>query len=387
MKYDFDQIVDRRNTYSIKYTMTAGGKEEDLLPMWIADMDFKSPPCVTEALFKQCQHGIFGYPESGASYFPALQNWFQRRHNWHIEEEWLVKTSGIVNAIHIALLALTEAQDGVLIQQPVYHYFAGAVEKTGRKLVINELVNEDGYYRIDFADFEAKIARDDVKIFILCNPHNPVGRVWTQEELTEMGDICLKYGVPVIADEIHQDFVFAGHKHLVFAALDPRYKDITITCTAPSKTFNLAGLPLANIFIANSALREKFICLTNRFGLGHLGVMGVIACRAAYESGDEWLEQLLDYLAANMSFVAEFLEEKLPAVRFVMPEGTYLAWLDFRSLGLDPDKLDALILGKARLWLNRGDIFGAGSAGFQRLNTACPRSLLDQAMIRLESAF
>jgi cystathionine beta-lyase len=386
MKYDFDQIIERRNTYSIKYDMEAYGKAEDVLPLWVADMDFKSPPCVEEALIRQSRHGVFGYSESDAPYFTTLQNWFIRRHNWQIEKEWLIKTPGIVNAIHIALLALAEPQDGVLIQQPVYHPFAAAVKKTGRKLVVNELVYEDGCYSIDFDDFVQKISRQGVKIFILCNPHNPVGRVWTREELTKMGDICLEHGVIVIADEIHQDIVYAGHRHLVFTALDPGYEDITVTCTAPSKTFNLAGLPLSNIFITNAALRERFRRVYERLGLGHVGVMGIAACQAAYADGDEWLEQLLDYVADNMSYLAEFLQERLPAVRFVKPEGAYLAWLDFRSLGLGADELDALITDKARLWLNRGEIFGAGGAGFQRLNAACPRSLLRQAMHRLESA-
>lgn len=386
MKYDFDQIIERRDTYSIKYDMAAYGKAGDVLPLWVADMDFKSPPCVEEALLSQVRHGVFGYSESGAPYFTVLQNWFKRRHNWHIEKEWLIKTLGVVNAIHIALLALTQAQDVVLIQQPVYHPFAFAVQKTGRKLAVNELIYEDGRYRIDYEDFAQKISQQGVKVFILCNPHNPLGRVWTREELTNMGDICLEHGVIVIADEIHEDFIYEGHKHVVFADLSPGYNDITITCTAPSKTFNLASLPLSNIFIANSAMRERFTRAYERLGLGHVGVMGIAACQAVYESGDEWLEQLLVYLAGNMTFMAEFLQAKLPKVKMIKPEGTYLAWLDFRALGLDPDVLDALILDKARLWLNRGEIFGAGGAGFQRLNAACPRSVLRQAMERLADA-
>jgi cystathionine beta-lyase len=387
MKYDFDQIIERRNTYSLKYDMAAYGKAADLLPMWVADMDLKAPPCVEEALLQQSRHNIFGYSESGAAYFAVLQDWFKRRHNWQIEPGWLIKTPGVVNAIHVALLALTAPEDAVLIQPPVYHPFASAIQKTARRLVTNELIYDHGHYQIDFDDFEQKIVQQDVKIFILCNPHNPVGRVWTQEELTRMGDICLRHGVIVIADEIHQDIVFAGHKHLVFAALHPRYADITVTCTAPSKTFNLAGLALSNIFIANSALREKFALEYGRLGLGHVNVMGIAACQAAYAEGEEWLEELLAYLAGNMAFIGGFLAERLPQIKLVQPQGTYLAWLDFRALGLGADELDALITDKARLWLNRGDMFGAGGAGFMRLNAACPRSLLRQAMERLESAF
>ena len=386
MKYGFDQIIERRNTYSIKYDMAAFGKAKDVLPLWVADMDFKAPPCVEQALLKQVKHGVFGYSEAGAPYFAALKDWFGRRHDWRIEQEWLIKTPGVVNAIHVGLLAFSAPKDAVLIQQPVYHPFAYAVQKTGRRLVVNELIYDHDRYQIDFDDFEQKIMRQGVKIFILCNPHNPVGRVWTREELTRMGDICLRHNVVVIADEIHQDFVYKGHKHLVFATLDPGYQDITVTCTAPSKTFNLAGLALSNIFISNAALRERFIREYERLGLGHVNVMGIAACQAAYEDGEEWLEELLGYLAGNMSFIGGFLKKSLPKVKLVEPEGTYLAWLDFSALNLGANELDALLTDKARLWLNRGDIFGAGGAGFGRLNAACPRLLLQQAMDRLKSA-
>ena len=386
MKYDFDQIIERRHTYSMKYDLAAYGKTPDTLPMWVADMDFKSPPCVEQALVEQSRHGIYGYSESDAAYFSALQSWFKRRHNWQIEPEWLIKTPGVVNAIYIALLAITAPGEGVLIQQPVYQCFAAAIQKTGRRIVVNELVYEDVSYRIDFTDFEHKIVEQGVKVFILCNPHNPVGRVWKREELTRMGDICLKHGVTVIADEIHQDFVYPGHKHLVFTELDPCYNDMTITCTAPSKTFNLAGLSLANIFIPNDAIREKFEGSYEKMGLSHVNVMGIAACRAAYESGEEWLEQLLDYLAGNMLFINEFLRKRLSLIRLVKPESTYVAWLDFRSLGLSANDLESLITDKARLWLNSGYIFGAGGAGFQRMNAACPRSLLELAMERLAKA-
>ncbi|MCL1974748.1 MAG: pyridoxal phosphate-dependent aminotransferase [Firmicutes bacterium] len=386
MKYDFDQIVERRQTYSVKYDMQAYGKAPDLLPMWIADMDFKAPPCVEEALLRQCNHGIFGYSESDSIYFTTMQKWFKNRHDWHIEQEWLVKTPGIVNAIHVAILSLTEFGESVLIQPPVYHPFAAAVQKTGRSLAVNELVYDNGYYKIDFTDFEQKIVEQNVKMFILCNPHNPVGRVWKRAELRRMGEICLKYGVIVVADEIHQDFLWDNNKHLVFTDIDPAYKDITITCTAPSKTFNIAGLQISNIFIANAVLREKFKLAYERMGLGHVNVMGIAACQAVYENGLEWLLQLLEYLAGNMAFIDRFLKERLPQIKLVKAEGTYVAWLDFISLGLDADELDALLTNKARLWLNRGDIFGAGGAGFQRLNTACPRFVLQQAMEKLEKA-
>jgi len=387
LKYDFDQVIDRRNTMSIKYDSSIYRQGEDVLPLWVADMDFKAPPCVTEALESRSRHGIFGYSEVGAPYFAVLKRWFKRRHDWHIEPEWLVKTPGIVSAIHIALLALTDPGDAVIIQQPVYYPFASAVQQTERQLVVNELVNDTGYYRIDFDDFEKKILQHQVKMFILCNPHNPVGRVWRRHELIRLGDICLKHGVLIIADEIHQDFVFQGQKHLVFAGLKPAYEDITVTCTSPSKTFNLAGLPLSNIFIANPRLCKKFKHVCARIGQNHVGVMGIVACQAAYEGGEEWLEALLGYLAANIAFIREFLEQNLGgSIKLTEPEGTYLAWLDFRALGLSAQELDNMLKGRARLWLNRGDMFGAGGDGFARLNAACPRSVLEEAMRRLENA-
>lgn len=386
MKYDFDRVIDRRNTYSVKYDMAARGKPDGVLPLWVADMDFQAPPCVVNALAAQSRHGIFGYSDTDSSYFAALRNWFAGRFNWHIEEDWLVKTPGVVNAIHAAIRALTKAGDSVLIQQPVYYPFASAVRQTERRLVINELLYEKDRYLINFADFERKIIQDDVKMFILCNPHNPVGRVWTREELTRLGDICLRHGVLVISDEIHQDFIFDGHRHLVFTELDPSYRDITVTCTAPSKTFNIPGLQASNIFISNTGLREKFLCECNRSGLAHIGVMGIVACRAAYADGDEWLGELLRYLAGNVALMQEFFAKRLPYIKLIKPEGTYLAWLDFRALGLGTRELDELITHKAKLWLSEGTIFGAGGAGFQRMNFACPRSILLEALERLEKA-
>ena len=386
MSFDFDRIIERRGTYSMKYGMVERGKPDDILPLWVADMDFQAPPCVLDALEEQCRHGIFGYSDTGREYFNVLHDWFFKRYDWDIDEDWLVKTPGVVNAIYVALMALTEPGDSVIIQQPVYHPFASTVKDAGRRLVVNELINEDGRYRIDFDDFEKKIVSNNVKAFILCNPHNPVGRVWTRSELTNLGDICLRSGVAVISDEIHQDFVYSGHKHLVFAALKPEYADMTITCTAPSKTFNLASLMLANTFIPNASLRERYEREYDRFGVSLLGIMGFVACKAAYEGGERWLAELLSYLSGNMALIGEFLDEKLPDIRLVRPEGTYLAWLDFRALGLDADELDEFVTHKARLWLNNGAMFGAGGAGYMRLNAACPRSVLHEALERLERA-
>lgn len=386
MKYNFDHVIDRRNTNSIKYDMAARGKPENLLPLWVADMDFQAPPCVIDALTEKTRHGIFGYSDTGHLYFAVLQNWFARRFGWNIEQNWLVKTPGIVNAIHIAVRALTEPGDSVLIQQPVYYPFASAVKQTGRNLVVNVLLYEDGHYQIDFDDFEKKIAENHVKMFILCNPHNPVGRVWTHEELVRLGDVCLRHGVIVVSDEIHQDFIYERRRHLVFAGLEDTYRDMTITCTAPSKTFNLAGLQLSNIFIANARLRERFAHEYARCGLSQPGIMGIAACQAAYEGGEEWLNALLDYLTGNLSFLREFLNSRIPRVRLVEPEGTYLAWLDCRALRLTSRELDEMILHKAGVWLDDGPMFGMGGDGFQRMNIACPRVVLQEALERLEQA-
>jgi cystathionine beta-lyase len=387
MKFDFDNIIDRKNTYSIKYDFAKQrGKPEGILPLWVADMDFKTPPCVVDALLEQSRHGIFGYSDTDEAYFKVLQGWFERRFNWHVEPEALVKTPGIVAAIYMAVRALTEPEDAVVILQPVYYPFSSAVRQTGRRLVISRLVLEGGKYHIDFDDFEAKIKENRVKLFIQCSPHNPVGRVWTKEELNRLGEICLKYGVVVISDEIHEDFIFPGHRHEVFAEVNPAFRDITVTCTAPSKTFNLAGLQLSNIFITNPRIRELFEAEYARCGLSQVCVMGIVSCKAAYESGEPWLEQLKEYLYGNLNFVRCYLAEHIPQVGLIEPEGTYLLWLDFRGLGLSAKQLDDLIVHKAGLWLDDGLMFGASGEGFQRINIACPRAILEQALAKLRGA-
>jgi len=383
MKYDFDRVIDRRGTYSIKYNPASRGKPEDVLPLWVADMDFAAPPCVTDALVSRATHGIFGYSEPDDGYFSAVHNWFEDRFKWNTKREWLTVTPGVVSALYIAIRALTEPGDGIVIQQPVYYPFESSVRQTGRKLLVNELVYDDGRYSIDFQDFENKIK--EAKLFVMCNPHNPVGRVWTDDELVRMGEICLKYGVTVIADEIHQDFIFPNHKHLVFAALDQRFADITVTCTSPSKTFNLAGLLHANIFISNETLRGKFKQEYARCGLSQPGVMGLAACKAAYEGGAQWLDELIAYLAGNTSLIREFLQTHIPKIKLVEPEGTYLMWLDCLELDLSAQELDKLITQKCKLWLSNGHSFGRGGEGFFRLNAACPRSVLRNALERLKN--
>jgi len=381
MKYDFDSVIDRSNSYSIKYEPSWRGKPDDVLPLWVADMDFAAPACVQDALAARARHGIFGYSEPDAAYFDVTRKWFEGRFNWTVQRDWLMITPGVVNALYLAVRALTKPGDGIVIQQPVYYPFESGVKKNGRQLLVNELVYKDGYYSIDFQDFEEKIKQ--AKMFVMCNPHNPVGRVWKRDELERMGEICLRHGVTVIADEIHEDFIFPGHRHIVFASLHEEFADITVTCTSPSKTFNLAGLLHANIFISNKDLRGKFKEEYAGCGLSQPGVMGLVACKAAYEGGAQWLDQLLDYLAGNISFLTTYLSERIPEIKLIEPEGTYLAWLDCNGLGLSAQTLDETITRKGKLWLSSGISFGKGGSGFERMNVACPRSVLQDALERM----
>lgn len=387
MKSQFDEIVERRGTNSLKYDFAAErGKPNDVLPFWVADMDFRVCPPVIQALAKSAEYGIFGYSECKEGYFEALQNWYSKYFSWDIQSEWLVKTPGVVFAICAAIRALTKEGDAVLIQQPVYYPFSESILSNNRKLVNSPLVYADGKYSIDFLDLEEKIVRNKVKLCLLCSPHNPVGRVWTKEELTRVGDICVRNNVLVVSDEIHADFVYPGYRHTVFASLKPEYRERTITCTAPSKTFNLAGLQISNILIPNREIRNPFQQELVRTGYSQLNTAGLVACQAAYEGGRPWLEELKRYLAGNLDFIRSFLQERLPQVRLVEPQGTYLLWLDFHDLTLSSDKLEDLIVNRAKLWLDRGKLFGEEGEGFERINIACPRASLEAALARLERA-
>ena len=384
---DFDTIVDRRNTYSLKYDFAKRrNMPEDLLPLWVADMDFKVSSYIQEALLRQAEHGIFGYSDVQEEYFEAVRSWMKRHHGWEVEEKWLVKTPGVVFALATAVKAFTEEGDGVLIQQPVYYPFSEVIADNGRRVISNTLVQEEsGKYGIDFRDFEEKIVREKIKLFFLCNPHNPVGRVWSREELERLGDICYKHHVIVVSDEIHADFVFRG-KHQVFPNLKEEYKEISITATSPSKTFNIAGLQVSNIFLPNPELRKKFRKQMDASGYSQLNVMGLIAAKAAYEHGDEWYEAMHKYVSENIAYTKQFLEEKLPDISLIETEGTYLLWLDFRKLDLPECELEELIIKRAKLWLDSGRMFGTAGTGFRRINVACPRKTLTEALIRLETA-
>ena len=387
MKYDFSQVIERNNTLSIKYDFAKERKKpSDLLSLWVADMDFPVAQEIKDALIERCNHGIFGYSEVKTPYYEVIAKWYQEKFNWSTKKQWLVKTPGVVAAIANAIRAFTNIGDAVLIQKPVYYPFFLTIEDNQRKVVNNSLVYKNGRYEMDFVDFEEKIISHKVKLFVLCSPHNPVGRVWNKEELLKIGDICLKHKVIVVADEIHADFVYHGHQHQVFANLKQEYQDITITCTAPSKTFNIAGLQVSNIFIANENLRKKFKQELKKTANADINVMGLIACQAAYSQGEDWLRQVKIYIAENLEYVKNFLRDNLPQVKLVEPEGTYLLWLDFRELNLTEEELEDLIINKAKLWLDGGTMFGTEGVGFQRINIACPQKILIQAFTQLKEA-
>lgn len=386
-KINFNIVVNRKNTNCLKYDFAVRrGRPENVLPLWVADMDFKVAPEITQAIEKRVAHGIFGYSEVKEEYFEAVSAWMEQKHGWHVKEDWLVKTPGVVFALAMAVQAFTEPGDAVIIQQPVYYPFSEVIADNGRRIVDNTLeLKEGGKYHINFEDFEQKVKENHVKLFLLCSPHNPVGRVWTKEELKKIAAICRKYDVIVVSDEIHEDFVFNG-KHQVFADLSEDAKNRTITCTAPSKTFNLAGLQVSNIWIANPELREKFKKQIAAAGYSQLNTLGLTACEAAYRYGGEWHAELLGYLKSNLNFLREFLQTRLPEVKLIEPEGTYLVWLDFGSLGLTEEQREELLTKKAGIWLDSGAIFGAAGEGFERINIACPRSILKDALERIERA-
>ena len=387
MKYDFDEIIPRRHTNSLKYDCARQrGKPADVLPMWVADMDFRTPPAVREALAARAAHGIFGYSEPDKTYFDALADWFSTRRGWEVDPYTSVRTPGVVFALCTLIRCLTEPGDAILVQEPVYYCFQESIRANGRGLVVNELLFDGRKYSIDFADFEQKIIENKVKLFILCSPHNPVGRVWKKEELEKTAEICLRHNVFVIADEIHGDFVYPGHRHTVFASLSGEVAARCAVCTAPSKTFNLAGLHIADIFIENAAVRRTFKKELDAQGFSQANIMGLDACKAAYQSGAEWLDQLIGYLLGNLALMRETFRTRMPQIQLVEPEGTYLPWVDFSKLGLSVPELDRFIIERAKLWLDGGTMFGAGGAGFQRFNIAAPRSVLRQALDRLENA-
>ena len=386
---DFDEIIKRRNTGCLKYDFAERrGYPADVLPLWVADMDFRTSSCVEEALSSLSRFNLYGYinTQPGDGFFEAVGGWMKRHHRWDVQPEWLVKTPGVCFAISMAIRAFTLPGSAVLVQQPVYYPFSSLVRANGRKLVISDLQQEaDGRYVTDFEDFERKIVENNVRLFILCNPHNPVGRSWTAKELLRIGRICRDHGVIVFSDEIHFDLVWTG-EHQIFQALDPSFPEFTLTATSPSKTFNLAGLQQSNIFVPNEILRKSFLREIGMTGYDEPNIFGITATKAAYTHGDEWYKAMKEYVSGNIRFASRFIRERLPGVTVREPEATYLMWLDFRGTGLPPAELEDLVVRRAGLWLDRGEMFGKSGSGFERINAACPRGTLTAALERLEKA-
>lgn len=398
MKYDFDREINRKGTNSVKWEFIKQGKglhyreEPDdsssgtrLLPMWVADMDFPCPEPVVEALVARAQHSLFGYTAPTDSYYNAIVRWMKKRHGWGIEPEWISTTPGVVPALNMLVKTYISPGEKVLIQTPVYYPFNKAVENNDGILVTNPLIYENGRYCMDFADLEQKTEDPQVKMAILCSPHNPVGRVWTRDELLRFGEICLKNNVLVVSDEIHGDLILEGYVFTPFAGISEAFAQSSITCTAPSKTFNLAGLKTSNIIIADEHLRARFKKTLERTAMGGVGTFGVVALEAAYNHGEEWLSQVLDYITGNLEYLEKYIAEHLPQIKVVPLEGTYLVWLDCRSLGLGKLELEHMMLEEAKVYLDEGYIFGIEGEGFERINLACPRSVLVEALERIRN--
>ena len=383
MKYDFDEIIPRRGTNSYKWD---SARDADILPMWVADMDFRTAPPVVEALRKRAEHGIFGYVRVPDAYYAAVTNWFARRHDWQIEKEWIIYTTGVVPALSAVIKALTVPGDKVMVQTPVYNCFFSSIRNNGCGMIANPLIYRNGTYQIDFADLEQKAADPSVKVLLLCNPHNPAGRVWTKQELTRIGDICIRNNVWVIADEIHCELVFPGHTYIPFASISQEFLMHSVTCTSPSKAFNLAGLQIANIISADTDIRIKIDKAINVNEVCDVNPFGVEALMAAYNDSEEWLEELKQYLFANYNYLRAYFAECLPKFPVSMLEGTYLVWVDCSVLNQSSDETVKTLLEKEKLWVNEGGLYGEAGEGFIRINIACPRQQLIEGLNRLRRA-
>lgn len=385
MNYNFDRVIDRRNTDCIKWGDREKNFADDVIPMWVADMDFESPAPVIEAITARARQGVYGYPMPTPTYYGALGEWMYKRHGWKIEQEWLAHSPGVVPGLNFAIQAYTQPGDKIIVQPPVYYPFFQAVSNNGRYLVFNPLKFEDGAYRMDLESLEKQIdAR--TRMLILCNPHNPVGRVWSAQELTQLGEVCLRHDLLILADEIHCDLILRGHRHTPFASLDDALARNTVTFVAPSKTFNLAGLFTSVAITPNPRLRSQFNVTRENAGINSANIFGLAGMDAAYRRGEEWLDQLLDYLQGNLNFLMDYFHACIPQIEPIRPEGTYLVWLDCRGLGMDDAALKEWMLKKARVAMNEGAQFGIGGEGFMRMNIGCPRPLLAEALQRIERA-
>ena len=385
-KYDFDKIINRKGTNSVKYDILKKffGKE-DILPMWVADMDFETPDFVLDAIKERLEHPVLGYTIRGNEFFESIINWNLRRHQWEIEKESIVFSPGIVPALSMLVMGLTNPEDKIIVQPPVYFPFFSAIEKNKRVKAENPLILEKGRLNIDFEDLAEKAKQ--AKMLMLCNPHNPGGSVWTKEELLKIGEICIDNDLLILSDEIHSDLVFKPNKHIPIASLSKEIANRTITCMAPSKTFNLAGLSTSYVVIENEELRKKFVeVIDEKVHVGLGNIFGNIALEAAYNKGDAWIEQLLDYVGNNIDFAMDYFEKNIPQIKPIKPEATYMLWLDCSKLGFNNEELKKFFVEKVGLGLNDGPVFGTGGEGFQRMNLACSRVVVEEGLKRIERA-
>ena len=395
MTFNFDEKINRRGSHSVKWEYMMDGveftyqdhsREDGLVPMWVADMDFRCPPAVIEALKARVEHGIFGYSVPPDSYYKTVMNWVARRHGWQVEQDWIMLSSGVVPALSMLVQTFLSPGEKVLIQPPVYYPFFWTIEKNGGEVVSNSLRYEQGRYCMDFEDLAQKAADPSVKIAILCNPHNPVGRVWSREELVQFGQICLENEVLVVSDEIHGDLIYPNQTFISSGTLGESFRQNSIICIAASKTFNIAGLQTSNIIIPNQALREPFAQTLERNGLWFPNLLGVVATEAAYNHGEVWLEAVMTYVEENYRFMVAYMAEHLPQLKIIPPEGTYLVWVDCRALEMDPAARKQMMREQARVYLDEGELFGPEGEGFERFNIACPRATLKEALDRLKGA-
>lgn len=385
--WNFDELVDRSNTNAVKYDLRRlkFGKE-DIIPMWVADMDFKTPPFIVDAIKKRAEHEIYGYTLRGNGFNKAVMNWMNYKHAWNIQKNWITYSPGVVSALSAAVLAFTSPGDKVIVQPPVYFPFYSSIQNFGRRVINNQLIEKNGYYYIDFDDLEKQID-SRTKMLMFCSPHNPVGRVWTKEELERLANICIKHDLIVISDEIHSDLVFEPNKHIPLATISDQIAERTISTFAPSKTFNVAGLSTSAIIISNEKLKKRFDSYMQDLHISGGNIFGAVALQAAYTFGAEWLNDLLNYLSMNIKLVKEFTEKPNIKIKMQIPESTYLLWLDFRDYNLSEDEINKLLVEKAGLGFNPGSIFGRGGNGFQRMNVASPRSVVEKALNNLEKVF
>lgn len=388
MNYDFDTVTDRKNTNAIKYDLAKKrGKPEDAVSLWVADMDFPTAPCIQKAVAEKAAHGIWGYSRPDNRYYDALKKWYKERHNFEVQNEWVVNTPGVCFALATAVKAFTNEGECVLIQKPVYYPFFNIINSLQRKVVNSSLILKNNHYEIDFDDFERKIVQENVKMFILCSPHNPGGRVWTKQELQKISEICLAHNVLVVSDEIHSDITFGSNVHTVYGSLSEQALKNSIICTAPSKSFNLAGLQFSNIFIADEKLRKAFSEELDKTGYDEPSVFGIVAATAAYSEGADWFDSVKSYIWENILFAKNYMEENASKIKVLVPEGTYLLWLDFSKTGLSDSEINDRVLNKAKVWLDSGSMFGKEGEKFQRINCATPRIILEDALKRICSQF